>query len=216
MEHTASKKTDGQVATPHIMGEDSELLAHILRPNVNLALWQRPALLDIARELSHITASSLADIRCSTSPVSFDSDVVELLVRQSLDPSRLANLRSDMTYLANLFFNLSGARNAQFRLVATDRDDCKRFHVDRKHLRMLCTYRGPGTEWLTDAQVDRVAQSRCAPNSAIIRYGSPKKFERFWVGIMKGDPENQGHGLVHRSPPIEALGECRVLFCMDF
>jgi hypothetical protein len=35
------------------------------------------------------------------------------------------------------------------------------------------------------------------------------------VGIMRGDPANQGQGLVHRSPPVSGSGQTRVLFCVD-
>jgi len=78
-------------------------------------------------------------------------------------------------------------------------------------------YRGPGTEWLTDVQVDRVAQASGAPNECIIRFGEPSQFDSFWVGVMKGNayPGNAGRGLVHRSPPIAGSGQTRVLFCLD-
>jgi hypothetical protein len=101
--------------------------------------------------------------------------------------------------------------------VTTDDDDCRRYHVDRTHLRLLCTYRGPGTEWLTNDQVERLAQASGAPNEEIIRFGEPSQFEPFWVGILKGDafPGNARHGLVHRSPPIKGSGQTRVLFCLD-
>lgn len=214
-ELNALQLSDGYACLSHAIGDKSGVLRQIIRPEVNLALWQRPALRDIVREVSGADVLQLADVRQSTSIDSFDADVASLLGRQGLDPDAYGGLRADLKHLAELFFTIGKINNAQFRLVGTDRDDCKRFHVDRKRLRMLCTYRGPGTEWLTDAQVDRVAQTRCAPNSAMIRYGSPMKFQYFWVGIMKGDPDNHGHGLVHRSPPIEAAGDCRVLFCMD-
>ena len=103
------------------------------------------------------------------------------------------------------------------RLKTTESDDCRRFHVDRTRLRLLCTYQGPGTEWLTDAQVDRAAQRSGAPNEDIVRFGHPSCFRPFWVGVMKGDAysNNAGRGLVHRSPPIAGSGQARVLFCLD-
>ena len=94
---------------------------------------------------------------------------------------------------------------------------CHRFHADRTRLRLLCTYRGPGTEWLTEAQVDRWALSNGSANEDIIRFGEPARFMSPWVGIMKGSayPGNAGHGLVHRSLPIAGSGRTRVLFCLD-
>ena len=199
------------------MGKQPDVLHRILDPGVNLSLWQRPAQEAIRRELSHLHASHLPDVRCWTSSASFDDDLCALLGQQGLDPLALKNWRIDLGRLAELFFGISEGRDVALRLETTEDDGCRRFHVDRTHLRLLCTYRGPGTEWLTDAQVDRVAQASGAPNDCIIRFGEPSQFEPFWVGILKGDayPGNAGHGLVHRSPPIAGSGQIRVLFCLD-
>lgn len=193
------------------------MLRQVLDPSVNLCLWQRPAQPAVIRELSSLQASDLPDVRCPTSLDSFDDDVSTLLQQQGLDPLAFKNWRVDMCRLAGLYFRVSENRNVTLRLVATDDDDCRRFHVDHTQLRLLCTYRGPGTEWLVDDQVDRLAQSTGAPNDEIIRFGEPSEFEPFWAGILKGDayPGNAGRGLVHRSPPIAGSGKTRVLFCLD-
>jgi hypothetical protein len=180
-------------------------------------LWQRPAQPAIARELASLRASDLPSLRRLTSQPSFDDDVRALLRQRDLDPSIFGNWRRDLGRLATMFFEISDGRDVTLRLEATDNDACRRFHVDRTHLRLLCTYRGPGTEWLTEAQVDRVAKANGAPNEDIVGCGEPSQFEPFWVGVMKGDvyPGNAGRGLVHRSPPIAGTGQTRVLFCLD-
>lgn len=204
-------------ASPHAVGNQSDVLHRILDPGVTLSLWQRLPHQAITRELSPLRASHLPDVRCWTSPASFDDDVSALLQQQGLDPLAFKNWCSDLGWLAALFFRMSGGQDVALRLEATEDDGCRRFHVDRTHLRLLCTYRGPGTEWLTDAQVDRGAQASGAPNEGIVRFGEPSQFEPFWVGVMKGDayPGNAGRGLVHRSPPIAGTGQTRVLFCLD-
>lgn len=204
-------------ASPHIVGSRPDVLQRILDPGVNLSLWQRPALPPVIRELLNLQASDLPDVRCPTSLESFDDDVITLLQQQGLDPLDFENWRIDMRRLADLYFRVSEDRDVTLRLVTTDEDDCRRFHVDRTHLRLLCTYRGPGTEWLPDDQVDRLALNSGAPNDDILRSGKPSDFEPFWAGILKGDtfPGNLGHGLVHRSPPIAQTGRTRVLICLD-
>jgi hypothetical protein len=199
------------------VGHQPDVLHRILEPGVNLALWQRPAQPVISREVSGLEASHLPDVRRPTSASSFDDDLCALLGQRGLDPSAFGHWRRDLGRLAELFFGVSEGRDVTLRLETTEEDGCRRFHVDRTHLRLLCTYRGPGTEWLTDAQADRVAQASGESNDGIIRFGEPSRFEPFWVGVMKGDafPGNAGHGLVHRSPPIAGTGEVRVLFCLD-
>jgi hypothetical protein len=210
-------RTSAPVSRSQIIGGNSDLLRQIDVPNVNLCLWQRPDNLAIIRELSSLKATDLPDVRCPTTLSSFDDDVCSLLQQQGLDPLAFKNWRVDLLRLADLYFKVSENRDVTLRLVTTDDDECRRFHVDYSDLRMLCTYRGPGTEWLTNDQVDRLAQSSGAPNESIIRFGVPSQFETFSAAIMKGDayPGNTGHGLVHRSPAIAGSGQTRVLFCLD-
>ena len=206
------------VATaPHAIGNQPDVLQQILNPGVNLSLWQRPVHEEISRELSSLEAADLPDLRCPTSLDSFDDDVCELLLQQELDPSDFSCWRIDLRRVAGYYFEIISNRDVILRLVTTDSDDCRRFHTDRTHLRLLCTYRGPGTEWLSEEQVDRQAQGSGATNDDIIRFGEPSGFAPFWVGILKGTayPGNAGRGLVHRSPPISGSGQTRVLFCLD-
>jgi hypothetical protein len=216
--HQSATNSEMMASTsPHAVGKQPDVLHRILDLEVNLCLWQRPVQQAVTRELSSLQASDLPDVRCSTSLDSFDDDVAKLLQQQGLDPLAYSNWRNDLSRLANQYFSISDDRDATLRLVTTDDDDCRRFHVDHSKLRLLCTYRGPGTEWLTNDQIDRLAQSTGAPNDDIIRFGEPSQFEPFWVGILKGDtyPGNSGYGLVHRSPPISGSGLTRVLFCLD-
>jgi len=210
-------KTAARNASPLVTGDRPAELRGILNPGVNLCLWRRRVQPEVTRELSRLRASHLPDVRCRTSPASFNENVSTLLTQQGLDPVAFQNWRDDLRGLADLFFSVSGGRDVVLRLETTDDDGCRRFHVDRTHLRLLCTYRGPGTEWLTNEQVDRDAQGNGAPNERIIRFGEPSRFEPFWVGILKGDafPGNAGLGLVHRSPQIAGSGQTRVLFCLD-
>lgn len=217
MHQTATNPVLIASTSPHAAGNRPDVLHQILDPGVNLSLWRRPTQTAITRELSTFQAPDLPDVRSPTSLGSFDDDINTLLQQQGLEPRTFKNWRADMRRLADIYFSVSENRDVTLRLVTTEEDDCRRFHVDRTRLRLLCTYRGPGTEWLTNAQVDRLAQSTGAPNEDIIRFGEPSQFEPFWVGVMKGDahPGNAGHGLMHRSPPIAGSGQTRVLFCLD-
>lgn len=215
MQHTATHHVLPDLPACHEMGDHPGVLRGITHPDLNLSLWRRPADQSIFQETECLKASDLQNVRRATSTSSFDTDVSTLLREQGHDPMTFQSLRGDMGRLVNLFSTLSKGRPLTFRLLTTDRDDCRRFHLDRLYLRLLCTYQGPGTEWLTDAQVDREALVRCRPNDEVMRFGEASRFETFWVGILKGDPKNNGHGQVHRSPPIADSGKVRVLFSID-
>lgn len=201
----------------HLISDEPEDLHRIGEPDINLCLWRRTPLPVVADELAHLQALDLPDIRCRTSPTTFDEDIGALLRGRGLDPFAFRAWLADLRRLADRFFAVCEGPDVTARLETTDDDGCRRFHVDRIQLRLLCTYRGLGTEWLTNEQVDRDAQGNGAPNERIIRFGEPSRFQPFWVGILKGDayPGNAGRGLVHRSPPIAGSGQTRLLFCLD-
>ena len=201
----------------HLITTRPTELRNILEPDVNLCVWQRPVDQEVSEELRVLRAHQLPDVRCQTSPTTFDADVSELLERCGLQPEAFRAWREDLRRLAELYLPLTEGRKVTVRLETTDTDGCRRFHTDRTNLRLLCTYRGPGTEWLMEEQVDRDAQYAGASNEDILRYGEPSQLQPFWVGILKGTayPGNADQGLVHRSPPIANSGHVRVLFCLD-
>ena len=200
---------------PHRVDRHPVVLKQIEEPDVNLCLWERAPQTAIEQELAVLAAHQLVDIRRVTSATTFAEDVRSLFLEQALDPDQFAQFRADLEQLAERFFGIVGGGEPRFRVFTTGSDDCRRFHVDRKRWRLLCTYRGPGTEWLQDDQVDREALACCAPNEAILKFGQCSRFEPIWVGLFKGDPDNVGRGLVHRSPAIAAAGRTRVVFCLD-
>lgn len=66
----------------------------------------------------------------------------------------------------------------------------------------MCCYRGDGTLWVSNENVDR-AMLGCKKNEDIvIDTSNIYQLEPFWVGIFKGEVfmNNSGNGIVHRSP----------------
>lgn len=192
-------------------------LSAILQPGNNLAVWAREPDSAIVAEVTILPLDAFPDCRAQVTGETTRSAVMELLRARGLDPLAFPAWLADMADLTRRFRALTGGWPVRLRLESLAADGCRRFHVDRTRLRLLCTYLGPGTEWLDNAQVDRLALETGRPNEAILRHGEPNRLRPFWVGVMKGDqfPGNQGNGLVHRSPPIAGTGETRILFCLD-
>jgi hypothetical protein len=110
---------------------------------------------------------------------------VRTLMRR-FPPTSLA-LGSDIEALAELFLRVTGASEVRLHLEHVADDACRCHHVDAVRLRMLCTYAGPGTEWLDSwSRTHRMAVMQ--------------------VGIFKGTPfPNNGLRVLHRSPPVSEL-----------
>lgn len=94
-------------ACPHAVGAEPTVLDRVCDPGVNLGLWRRPSQTTIEDELSTLHAASLPDVRCRTTPASFDDDLREILVHQRLDPAAFQHWRADMARLAERYFRVS-------------------------------------------------------------------------------------------------------------
>ncbi|MBL7650356.1 MAG: DUF1826 domain-containing protein, partial [Candidatus Hydrogenedentes bacterium] len=89
--------------------------------------------------------------------------------------------------------------------------------------RLLCTYRGPGTEWLDDATADRSKLGIGAgglPDDQSGLLGSGTQIQRipgFAVALLKGSlwQGNGRRGIIHRSPAVPADGFPRVVLAAD-
>jgi hypothetical protein len=57
-------------------------------------------------------------------------------------------LRQDIALLAHAFARLIARDTLRIRLEALVGHGCHRWHADAVGLRLLCTYAGPGTQWL--------------------------------------------------------------------
>jgi Protein of unknown function (DUF1826) len=130
---------------------------------------------------------------------------------------------ADLTRLAGTLCLLFGCRQAKIRIEVTTQTTCPRFHVDNVAARLLCTYRGPGTEYLEGRCADR---SRLGPGnggmsdeaSGLIRDAQGiHHIPAFSVAILKGErwPGNASRGAIHRSPAVPAGSGPRVMAAID-
>lgn len=131
-------------------------------------------------------------------------------------------LLNDMAQLAQVFAELLDCPKIGLRLEVAAQAMCPKFHIDRTGIRLLCTYQGPGTEWLTEADTNRLALTAKhhtleAFHAQLMK--SPQAIQQapaFAIVLLKGSAwqGNQHAGAVHRSPQIET-GSPRVLLALD-
>jgi hypothetical protein len=129
---------------------------------------------------------------------------------------------ADIAYLVEMYGDLLGCPAVGLRLEVLHRAMCPRFHVDETGIRLLCTYQGPGTEWLPDTCTDR---SKLGPVSAgirdedsgiILNPAGIHRIEPYAVALLKGCrwQGNMELGIIHRSPAV-VTDTPRVLLALD-
>jgi len=194
-------------------------LVRIFDEDVQLCLYQRSPVATITRYFSDASAQGVLGLgfRLVTTP----GQALAIPGLAAL-PGR-DELLQDMAYLADIYGELLGCPQVGMRLEVLDRAMCPRFHVDRTGVRMLCTYHGRGTEWLSEEAADRSKLGSLAQgipdetsglicNPMAIRQAPP-----FSLLLLKGTQwqGNHGRGAIHRSPTLDPLEPCRVLLALD-
>jgi hypothetical protein len=207
----------GALRLPHVVARpDWGVLRHILQPDINLAIWQRDVPAPIATWLSGRLPDDLP-----AQSHDIDTDVSAACVADRISmaiPSRtpvqragVAALARDAGDLANVLTRMSGSRSVRLRLEWVTDQQCSHFHADRVLMRLLCTYRGRATEWIANDVAERLgSRESVPPPAAINRLGTGD------VAIMRGSLGNAaGAPMRHRSPPVDAPAEWRLLLAMD-
>ena len=89
-----------------------------------------------------------------TSVIVTPTDAGEKL-REASGAKLPSDLVDDISKLVDMFCYLFDINKTGLRLAVLDRAMCPRFHVDRVPCRLVSTYRGVATDWLSHADVDR-------------------------------------------------------------
>lgn len=179
-------------------------LAVIRDPGCAVALCQRQPDRNVLAWLKTLDSDRLPKARVILPP-----DRISEALEQICDISGTPNceerrrLIEDVTELAKAFADLMKAAHLRLRLDVVTTNSCKKFHIDRITARLLCTYRGTGTQYGFSIDGTEPGQTLTVPTgSPIVLRGS------LW-------PETPKSGILHRSPPIEGTGEYRSILVLD-
>ncbi|WP_439537021.1 DUF1826 domain-containing protein [Methyloversatilis sp.] len=185
-------------------------LALVLDPDCNLVRLARslPAGLADCLQAAHAAGILRSGLRAELAP----GETLPLDTLPDL-PGRDA-LREEVRQLASLLADLTDCPKVALRIEVLERAMCPRLHVDHVGLRLLCTWIGPATEWLADADADR---SRLGTDDVMPDPSALRRADAGDILVLKGEgwPGNAGHGVIHRSPALTPAQPLRIIAALD-
>jgi hypothetical protein len=192
-------------------------LVGIFEPGVQIAYYRRAADPSIEAYLDRAATG----IRVGISQTIAAGAIPEISILP--DQAGRAALLQDIHWISGLYTDLLGCPAAALRLEVLTRPMCPRFHVDRTGIRLVCTWRGAGTQWLDDAWArrDRLgAGSGGQPDesSGLMLPGAEiGQVPSFAIALLKGSlwQGNERRGLIHRSPTVRSAQLPRVMMSLD-
>jgi len=203
---------------------DANVLPQIYNQDTNIVIWQR----DLEQTLTNavntlISANTLKPLELAVSPEDAFDKLVTALKPSDNNRDEVNTLCEDIALLVEMFCCLFDLKRAGLRLKILDKPMCPRFHVDKIPCRLVTTYQGVATQWLNHNDVERSklgAGNLGKPDEESGLFKSLNNINQLQQGdvaLLKGEywDENEGAGLVHRSPPV-AENEQRLLLTLDF
>ena len=186
------------------MVEDPSQLTVFSEKNYPAVIWSRQILPDVQSWIDQIDPTLLPNSR----KVVHKSDIQETLedvfnnarIPQS---DQLDWLLKDITKLSKVFSNLMQVDFLRLRLDVVSTNSCRKFHVDSVTGRLICTYRGEGTQCGISRDENEPVDIFSVPT------GSPVLLS----GLLSS--KENGLELLHRSPPIEGTGVKRFVLVFD-
>ncbi|MEM0991026.1 MAG: DUF1826 domain-containing protein [Pseudomonadota bacterium] len=181
-----------------------DALSAFREPGCAAMVWSRSLRAGLQEWLEQLAPEQLPTARVIVRPDQIRQAAAEVCDASGTpDSEERAMLIDDIDQLAQHFASVMQTPYLQLRLDVITNNACRKFHVDAVTARLVCTYRGTGTQY-------GIATADGQPTDiATITTGSPI--------LLRGTlwPEHPRSGLLHRSPPIEGTGETRLLLVLD-
>lgn len=181
-----------------------EGLSAIGRPDCAAAIWRRDPSPGFLSWIDGLAPQQLPSARVILKP-SEVRDVVRQICEASGTPdcAERTQLIDDAAALADRFAALVRGPYLRLRFDIITTNACRKFHIDAVTARLICTYRGTGTQYGCSAGGAEPSRYFTVPTGAPI--------------ILRGTlwPERPKSGLLHRSPPIDGTDETRLIFVLD-
>ena len=179
-------------------------LTAIHQPNCAATVWQRDPLPRFQHWIDALPPDQLPKARMILRPEAVCDALIDI-TRQCGTPdcSERNLLIEDASALATIFASVMNTAYIRLRFDVINTNACRKFHIDAVTARLVCTYRGTGTQYGLSEDGHDPEQIMTVPT------GSPI--------ILRGTrwPEAPLSGLLHRSPPIADTGETRLLLVLD-
>ncbi len=186
------------------VADTPEGLSAIHRPGCAAAIWRRHPLPGFQSWIDALEPERLPKARVIFPPAKV-RETLDAICEASGTPECRARERliDDAAALAGIFAGLTPAPYLRLRFDVITTNACRKFHIDAITARLICTYRGTGTQYGISTDGAEPRRVFTVPTGAPI--------------LLRGTlwPERPKSGLLHRSPPIEGTGETRLVLVLD-
>lgn len=181
-----------------------EGISVIREPDCPAAIWQRDLAPGFQAWIDTLDPDLLPRARVILRPEDIRDATAEIYENSNTPTGPERDfLTKDTAALARVFAKLMQTPFLRLRFDVVSTNACRKFHIDTVTARLICTYRGSGTQYGFSMDDGTLAHVASVPTGAPF--------------LLRGKlwQENPDAGLRHRSPQIEGTGETRLVLVLD-
>ncbi|MGD2119686.1 MAG: DUF1826 domain-containing protein [Chromatiales bacterium] len=181
-------------------------LVEIFDPAVQVCTWKRdidPAITTYLASLDHSGMQQTLETLSATDEPRLDN---------LPEGSGRTALRKDIAFLREILCELLGCQAVGLRVARLRHAMCPGWHLDQTGMRLVCTYQGPGTQWLEQQGIDVSNLGHGTNGNRHCIEATPGE-----IVLLKGNrwQDNERFGAIHRSPEPTADAAVRTLVTLD-
>ncbi len=186
----------------HTIDDVSQLSDFVEQPYYGV-IWERHIPVNIQDWLNKIDPKLIPSFRHIFHKNEVSKNINNIFENSLSKDTQINWLIQDITRLSKLFSSLMNVDYIRLRMEVVSTNSCRKFHIDTVKSRLICTYRGQGTQYGKSIDGNDPKQFNTTPTSSPI--------------LLRGTlwTDNNTIMILHRSPPIEGTGETRFVFVID-
>ncbi|MGB0521735.1 MAG: DUF1826 domain-containing protein [Flammeovirgaceae bacterium] len=133
----------------------------------------------------------------------------EELIQELEELAHYPAIQADIVHLLSLFFSAVGTESVRFAFIPVRNGMCRKFHTDVTDYRLLCTYKGVGTEI--------IRPENSIPGSDLFEQMSAESLKEGEVLLFRGalSATEEYPPLLHKSPAVNHPTDHRLLLRLD-
>jgi hypothetical protein len=192
---------------PHVVMDEAPAgLSAIADPAINLAVWQRRLAPAVAAAAGQLLERVGGDVRLAAPATDVARALADALAAAGWPT--VPALVADVADLAILAAPLMQSHAVDLRLEVITSDACRKFHADYVPLRLITSYAGPGSQWLSNDDAAALAGG-VAAEQLEVRQLLVGEVALFKGRLLTDSP------IIHRSPPIAGTGQRRLVLVIN-
>lgn len=201
---TQATNSRTNVANRLYESNEPAILDDIWKSECGVAIYNHQVAPAVINWLAALPPEKLPEVRLTLKSQQVQDALISLCKEHDLteDPCCQLFINDIVTHVGS-FAHIMKTDRITLRLDVVSDNACRKFHQDNVSARMLCSYRGRGTEFGLCAASPEPEHIQEVPLGAVAIFKG-----RLW-------PDYAPSAYYHRSPQIEGTGETRLLLVID-